>query len=50
MDTSSNSVCLSFDFDGMSLWIGSFQSNNPSMISRGEFAIVGLPRLLGVLR
>ena len=50
MAKSSNSVCLSFDFDGMSLWIGSFQSNNPSMISRGEFALVGLPRLLDLLR
>src|SRR3972149_11521105 len=50
MAKSSTSVCLSFDFDGMALWIGSFQSNNPSMISRGEFALVGLPRLLDLLR
>jgi len=33
-----HSVCLTFDFDGMSIWIGSFKSNNPSMISRGESA------------
>ena len=50
MARGSHSVCLTFDFDGMSIWIGSFQSNNPSMISRGEFALVGLPRLLALLR
>lgn len=34
----------------MSAWIGTFQSENPSMISRGEFgAVVGVPRLLGLL-
>jgi peptidoglycan/xylan/chitin deacetylase (PgdA/CDA1 family) len=45
-----HSVCLTFDFDGMSIWIGSWQSNNPSMISRGEFATIGLERILRVLR
>jgi peptidoglycan/xylan/chitin deacetylase (PgdA/CDA1 family) len=44
------SCCLTFDFDAMSAWIGSFQSENPSMISRGEFgAVVGLPRILDLL-
>jgi peptidoglycan-N-acetylglucosamine deacetylase len=43
------SVCLSFDFDAMSSWITSGKSNNPSMISRGEFAIVGVRRLLALL-
>ena len=44
------SCCLTFDFDAMSAWIGSFRSNNPSMISRGEFgAVVGLPRVLDLL-
>src|SRR4029078_12853791 len=43
------SVCLSFDFDGMSSWIGSWQSNNPCMISRGEFATIGLDRILKLL-
>jgi peptidoglycan-N-acetylglucosamine deacetylase len=46
---SSHSVCLTFDFDAMSIWIGSFQSNNPSMISRGEFGTIGLERLLALL-
>lgn len=45
------SCCLTFDFDAMSAWIGTFQSNNPSMISRGEFgAAVGLPRVLDLLK
>jgi peptidoglycan-N-acetylglucosamine deacetylase len=44
------SCCLTFDFDAMSAWIGTFRSNNPSMISRGEFgAVVGLPRILATL-
>ncbi|MFQ5425805.1 MAG: polysaccharide deacetylase [Gaiellales bacterium] len=34
----------------MALWIGSFKANNPSMISRGEFATIGLPRLLALLQ
>ena len=45
------SCCLTFDFDAMSAWIGTFQSENPSMISRGEFgAAVGLPRILDLLQ
>jgi peptidoglycan-N-acetylglucosamine deacetylase len=45
------SCCLTFDFDAMSAWIGSFKSDNLSMISRGEFgAVVGLPRILDLLR
>ena len=43
-------VCLTFDVDGMSAWIGSLKSNNPSMISRGEFTIVATPRVLDLLR
>jgi peptidoglycan/xylan/chitin deacetylase (PgdA/CDA1 family) len=44
------SCCLTFDFDAMSAWIGSFRSENPSMISRGEFgATVGLPHVLDLL-
>ncbi len=44
------SCCLTFDFDAMSLWIGSFGSNNPSTISRGEFGAVAVPRILRLLR
>jgi peptidoglycan/xylan/chitin deacetylase (PgdA/CDA1 family) len=43
------SVCLTFDFDAMSSWITSGKSNNPSMISRGEFAIIGVDRVLALL-
>lgn len=39
---------ISFDFDGMSSWIAG-GTNNPSMISRGEFGAVAIPRILDVL-
>ena len=44
------SVCLTFDFDAMSVWIGTFQAISPSAISRGEFGRVGTERLLRTLR
>ena len=43
------SCCITFDFDAMSSWIGSLKSNNPSMISRGQFGAVALPRILRLL-
>jgi peptidoglycan/xylan/chitin deacetylase (PgdA/CDA1 family) len=43
-------VCLSFDVDGMSSWIVTLKSQNPSMISRGEFTCVATPRVLRLLR
>ena len=36
---------LTFDFDAMSVWIGSYKSKNPSEISRGEFGAVAIPRI-----
>lgn len=42
-------VCLPFDVDGMSAQIGTFKSNNPSVLSRGEFTVVGTPRVLALL-
>ena len=42
-------VCLTFDFDAISLWIGPFGATSPSMISRGEFGAVGARRLLRLL-
>lgn len=42
-------VCLTFDFDAVSLWIGPFGATSPSMISRGEFCAVGARRLLALL-
>lgn len=46
---SSHSVCLSFDFDAISLWAGTFGTTSPGMISRGEFGVVGAERLLALL-
>jgi peptidoglycan-N-acetylglucosamine deacetylase len=48
--TKSVTVCLSFDFDAMSVWIGTFHARSPSAISRGEFGNVGAQRLLAMLR
>ena len=50
MPAPTHSACLTFDFDAMSSWITSVGSNNPSMISRGEYAIVGVERVLDLLR
>jgi peptidoglycan/xylan/chitin deacetylase (PgdA/CDA1 family) len=46
-----STVCLTFDFDALSIWIGSpFGPSGPSGLSRGEFgARVGLPRILKLL-
>src|SRR5712692_4452561 len=44
------SVCLSFDFDAISLWLGGFRATSLSAISRGEFGRVGAERLLAMLR
>jgi peptidoglycan/xylan/chitin deacetylase (PgdA/CDA1 family) len=44
------SVCLSFDFDAISIWVGPMRAKSPSAISRGEFGKVGTERLLDVLR
>jgi peptidoglycan-N-acetylglucosamine deacetylase len=49
MTADSYSVCLTFDVDGTCSWINSWQSNNPSMISRGEFDTIGLDRVLKML-
>ncbi len=43
------SVCLCFDFDAISLWIGSTGSASPSTMSRGEFGAAAIPRILGLL-
>ena len=42
--------CITFDFDATSSWIGSARSNNPSMISRGEFGAAAIPRILALLK
>ena len=43
-------VCLTFDFDAMSVWIGTFHARSPSALSRGEFGNVGANRLLTMMR
>ncbi|MBA2520132.1 MAG: polysaccharide deacetylase [Chloroflexia bacterium] len=42
-------VCLTFDFDAISLWIGPMGATSPSAISRGEFGVVGVERILRLL-
>lgn len=43
-------VCISFDFDAISVWMGSFNQATPTAISRGEFAAdVATPRILDLL-
>ncbi len=48
--TKNISVCLSFDFDAMSVWLTTMRSRSLSTLSRGEFGKVGTERLLEVLR
>ena len=46
----SSTVCLTFDFDAMSVWFG-YANTTPAMLSRGEYgATVGVPRVLKLLR
>ena len=42
-------VCLSFDFDALSVWF-SYPTTTPGMLARGEYgARVGVPRVLDLL-
>ncbi len=41
-------VCLSFDFDGPSLWLQR-RMTTPTPVSRGEFGAVAVPRILRLL-
>ena len=41
-------ICLSFDFDGPSLWMQRRQTS-PTPISRGEFGAIAVPRILRLL-
>lgn len=44
-------VCLTFDFDAVSLWVSSFKQTTATPVSRGVFgAQSGLPRVLSLLR
>jgi peptidoglycan-N-acetylglucosamine deacetylase len=45
---SRGTVCLTFDFDAISLWM-SRDMTSPTPVSRGEFGAVAVPRILGLL-
>ncbi|MCP3856595.1 MAG: polysaccharide deacetylase [Actinomycetia bacterium] len=47
-DNPAGHICLSFDFDGPSLWIQR-RSTSPTPVSRGEFGAVAVPRILKLL-
>ena len=42
-------ACLTFDFDAISIWLGTFKRKTPTAVSRGEFCIVGVQRILELL-
>jgi peptidoglycan/xylan/chitin deacetylase (PgdA/CDA1 family) len=42
-------VCLTFDYDTLSVWVGALKQTTPTAISRGEFGLVGVERLLDLL-
>lgn len=43
-------ICLTFDFDAVSLWVSSFRQDTATPVSRGVFgAETGLPRVLDLL-
>jgi peptidoglycan/xylan/chitin deacetylase (PgdA/CDA1 family) len=43
-------VCLTFDFDALSVWLGGHPVVTPAMLSRGEYgARVAVPRILDLL-
>ena len=43
------SVCMSFDFDAISIWVGPHGTKSPPLIARGEFGEVGAHRILDLL-
>lgn len=43
-------ICLTFDFDAISAWAGTFGLTTPQYVSRGEYgANVATPRILDLL-
>jgi peptidoglycan/xylan/chitin deacetylase (PgdA/CDA1 family) len=43
-------ICLTFDFDALSVWLADHPVATPAMLSRGEYgARVGVPRILDLL-
>ena len=48
MSDSRHLVCLSFDFDTVSFWMAQGLTS-PTPISRGEFGVIGVQRILKIL-
>jgi peptidoglycan/xylan/chitin deacetylase (PgdA/CDA1 family) len=44
------SACLTFDFDALSVWLGTMRTTSPASLSRGEFGPYALPRILDLLK
>lgn len=45
-----STICLTFDFDALSVWYG-YPNTSPAMLARGEYgARVGVPRVLEMLK
>jgi peptidoglycan/xylan/chitin deacetylase (PgdA/CDA1 family) len=45
-----HTVCLTFDFDALCVWLAGYANATPAMLSRGEYgARVGVPRILKLL-
>ena len=45
-----HTLCLTFDFDALSVWLGDNPAATPALLSRGEFgARVAVPRILQLL-
>jgi peptidoglycan-N-acetylglucosamine deacetylase len=50
VENNASTVCLTFDFDAMSVWLGGYARVTPAMLSRGEYgARVAVPRILELL-
>ena len=43
------SVCLTFDFDALSVHLGTMQTTSPASLARGEFGPFAVPRILKLL-
>jgi peptidoglycan/xylan/chitin deacetylase (PgdA/CDA1 family) len=48
MNSNRHLACLSFDFDAVSLWMAMGQKS-PTPISRGEFGVIGVERIIKLL-
>ena len=50
MNQEPSTVCLTFDFDALSVWLANHAHASPAVLSRGEYGTrVGIPRILALL-